>query len=80
MFKLFNKRSASKSELNFSDLDGNPLHEGDEVVSLRYELGRCRVITTSNGMAYRSVETGEEIHWSKMVDAVTRNQKVRKIS
>lgn len=80
MFKLFNKKSGSKSDLNFCDLDGNPLHEGDEVVSFRYELGRCRVIGTSQGMTYRSVETGKEVHWSKMVDAVSRNQKVRRIS
>lgn len=79
MAALFKKSKKSGSELSFVDLDGIPLSEGDMVISLRYELGRCRIIRTENGMAYESVESGKQVGWAKMIDASTKNQKVRKI-
>jgi len=79
MFKFFNKDNEGHSHINFADLDGVPLKEGDIVVSLRYDLGRCKVIRTPQGYEYESEESGKKVHWLKMVDAATKNQKVRKI-
>jgi hypothetical protein len=78
MFRLFKRNGSPKSELNFADLDGSPLKEGDTVDALRYDLGRCKVIRQEDGMAYRSIESGKIVHWARMVDASTKNQKVRK--
>ena len=64
----------------FNDIDGLPLHEGDFVESLRYELGICKILKTSEGYVYESVETGKQVHWSRMVDAHLKNQKVIKIT
>ena len=79
MFKLFRKNRNGRSELKFADLDGLPLKEGDLVLSFRYDLGRCKVVKTADGMAYESLENGKIMHWAKMIDATTKNQKVRKI-
>ncbi len=79
MFKLFKKNSGGKSELNFADLDGVPLKEGDIVISLRYDLGKCKVVKTGKGFEYESLESGQLVHWLRMVDAATKNQKVRKV-
>ena len=78
MFKLFKKNNSPKFNLNFADIDGLPLEEGDIVNSLRYDLGRCRIIKTEEGLAYESLENGKIIHWARMIDATTRNQKVKK--
>ena len=78
MFKLFKRNGSKKSELNFADIDGMPLKEGDTVECLRYDLGKSRIITTEEGLAYQSLETGKIVHWARMVDATTKNQKVRK--
>ena len=79
MFKLFKKNSGDKSELKFVDLDGVPLKEGDMVISLRYDLGKCKIIKTKKGFEYESLENGQLVHWLRMVDAATKNQKVRKV-
>lgn len=77
---LFKRKSGKGSELNFADLDGMPLKEGDKVLSLRYELGECMIIRTDEGLAYESIKTGEIVSWGRMIDASTKNQKVRKLS
>lgn len=79
MFKLFKKNGSKKSELNFADIDGIPLKEGDTVECLRYDMGKCQIIKTEEGLAYQALETGKIIHWARMVDATTKNQKVRKV-
>ena len=61
------------------DLDDNPLTAGDEVISLRYELGKCLIVQTEDGLEYESVETGERVSWVRMIDAATERQKVRKV-
>ena len=48
-------------------------------MSLRYELGECRIIMTEEGYAYESVKTGEKVNYAKMIDAGTGYQKVRKL-
>ncbi|MFW5644732.1 MAG: hypothetical protein ACOCZL_02355 [Bacteroidota bacterium] len=78
MFKLFKKNGSKKAELNFADIDGIPLKEGDTVECLRYDLGKSKIIKTLEGLAYQSIESGKIVHWARMVDATTKNQKVRK--
>jgi len=76
---IFKKKKSTKAELNFADLDGVPLQVGDRVVSLRYELGECLIINTDEGLAYKSVEKKTVVSWLKMVEAASKNQKVRKL-
>ena len=71
------RRGSSKSKIRFADLDGQPLKEGDTVMSLRYELGECRIIKTGEGMAYESLSTGEKVNYARMIDAATGYQKVK---
>jgi hypothetical protein len=78
MSGLFKKTKKSGGEVRFADIDGIPLKEGDIVQSLRYDLGRCRIVKTDTGLAYESLENGEQVSWAKMIDAATKNQKVRK--
>lgn len=79
MAGLFNRKSR-KTKLQFVDLDGQPLKEGDTVMSLRYDLGECRIVQTGQGMAYESLASGQQISYAKMIDAATGYQKVRKLS
>ena len=74
MFGLFKKK---KKEITLSDLDGNRLKDGDIVLSLRYNLGECRLVKTDNGFEYQSLSTDEKVSWIKMIDAATENQKVK---
>ena len=76
---LFNRKTSKKSDLNFTDLEGIPLKEGDKVLSLRYDLGECIIINTEDGLAYESIEKKTIVTWTKMVDAASKNQKVRKL-
>ena len=62
------------------DLDGKALQVGDFVECLRYEMGKCQLIKTEEGFAYESLEDGKRVSWVRMVDAATKNQKVRKLS
>jgi hypothetical protein len=78
MTSLF-KRKQKKNRLKFYDFEGQPLKEGDIVMSLRYDLGECRIIMTETGYAYESLATGEKVHYAKMIDAGTGYQKVRKL-
>jgi hypothetical protein len=79
MAGLFGKKSG-RSKLRFVDLEGQPLKEGDTVLSLRYELGECRILNTESGMVYESLASGEQVSYAKMIDAATGYQKVRKLS
>jgi hypothetical protein len=78
MISLFNRKK-KKSSIKFYDFDGQPLKEGDLVMSLRYDLGESRIIMTENGFAYESLKTGEKVNYAKMIDAGTGYQKVRKL-
>lgn len=80
MFQFFKKNNArKKKQPKLADLDGNPLKEGDIVESLRYELGKCKILVSEEGYIYESIDTGKQVNWAKMIDATTENQKVRKI-
>jgi hypothetical protein len=75
----FRKNKSDRKKPRFADLDGNPLKEGDVVLSLRYDLGEARIIRTDKGLEYESVGTGTRVAWDRMIDAATGNQKVRKL-
>jgi hypothetical protein len=79
MAGLFN-RISRKNKLQFVDFEGQPLKEGDTVMSMRYDLGECRIIKTEQGMVYESLSSGQQVSYVKMIDASTGYQKVRKIS
>ncbi len=49
-------------------------------MSMRYDLGECRIIKTEQGMVYESLSSGQQVSYVKMIDASTGYQKVRKIS
>jgi len=78
MMKFF-KGKNTKSGLSFVDIDGLPMKVGDIVMSGRYNLGECKIIKEGNGYAYQSLESGETVSWTKMIDASTKNQKVKKL-
>jgi hypothetical protein len=80
MFGFFKKKKSLNNKTpKLMDLNNQPLFEGDMVMSLRYEMGKCIVRQTETGIEYESVKTGEIVSWVKMIDAATDNQKVRKI-
>ncbi|MCF8381616.1 MAG: hypothetical protein K9H49_18730 [Bacteroidales bacterium] len=76
---IFKRKKSTKSEVKFADIDGLPLEAGDRVLSLRYDLGECIIINTEEGLAYESVEKKTVVSWVKMVEAASKNQKVRKL-
>ena len=80
MFNLFNRRNGQNKLPQISDLDDNPLTEGDLVDCLRYDMGKCKLILEGTEWFYESVETGERVSYVKMIDAITTKQKVRKIT
>jgi hypothetical protein len=75
MFGFFKKK---KKEQVLLDLEGNTLTAGDLVLSLRYDMGECKLIKTENGLEYQSLENENRVGWHKMIDAATERQKVRK--
>ena len=76
LFKLFKRKK--KEEKPLLDIDGNPLQEGEKVEAQRYELGLCKLIIENDQYFYESLESGKKIHWTKMIDAITERQKVKK--
>jgi len=75
----FGRNKSRKTKPVFADLDGQPLKDGDVVMSLRYDMGESRIVKTETGMVYESVKTGIRVAWDKMIDAATGYQKVRKL-
>lgn len=81
MFNFFKKKKENgvKPMPEISDLEGMTLKEGDIVDALRYELGRCKIIVEDKKYFYESLATGERVSWTRMIDAATNFQKVRKV-
>ena len=79
MFGLFKKQKDKKPKVQFVDLDGNQLNQGDVVLSQRYDLGKCTIGQDEDGFYYESIETRKKVSWALMVDAATERQKVIKI-
>lgn len=81
MFSFFRKKKEGKIRpvIQMADLNRNPLNEGDIVESLRYGLGKCKIVKKEEGFAYESLKTGQQVSYLKMVDASTELQKVKKV-
>ncbi len=75
----FFKKSKKKRHPQLTDLDQNLLAVGDQVESLRYDLGLCEIVEKESEIFYRSLASGEEVNWLLMIDAATEYQKVRKV-
>lgn len=67
------------SDEQLRDLKNQPLRSGDRVHCHRFGLGTCDVVTTQGGLAYRSIDTGEERQWSDLVDEETQRQHVTRM-
>jgi hypothetical protein len=80
MFGLFKKKKV-KDDLppQLFDLHNEPLREGDMVKALRYDLGQCKLVLEGLHYYYQSTDSEQKISYTKMVDAITKNQKVEKI-
>lgn len=76
MFGLFKKKPKEPTPPKLLDLNNNPIVEGAVVKSLRYELGECVVELEGLEYFYVSKSSGQRISYTKMVDAITENQKV----
>lgn len=82
MFNFFKKKSKlnGKPKLpKLIDLNNELLTEGDTVIAYRYELGKSRIVLEEGHYYYESVENGKKVIWTKMIDAITEKQKVKKI-
>lgn len=76
MFGLFKKKPKEPTVPKLLDINNNPIVEGAVVKSLRYELGECVVELEGLEYFYVSRKTGERVSYTRMVDAITENQKV----
>jgi len=76
MFGIFKKKPKEKQPPKLLDLNGSPIVEGAVVKSLRYELGECVVELEGLEYFYVARKSGQRISYTKMVDAITENQKV----
>lgn len=80
MFGLFKKKKTGNDlPPQLFDLYNEPLADGDTVKALRYDLGQCKLILEGVHYYYQSEDQTKKISYTKMVDAITRNQKVEKI-
>ena len=77
MTALFRRKP--KSKIQFVDFEGQPLKEGDIVMSMRYDMGESKIIKTEEGLAYESLSSGQVVGYAKMIDAASGYQKVRKL-
>lgn len=80
MFGLFRKKKKEPGLPALTDLENNPLQEGDVVEALRYDLGQCRLIIKDRSWFYESVKSGKQVSWLRMIDASTDHQKVKKVN
>lgn len=80
MIKFFKKKPKEKLPPQLLDIEGNLIVEGDCVLSFRYELGECDVVLEGLQYFYVSKENGQKVSYVKMVDAITGQQKVKKVA
>ncbi len=79
MFGFLKKKPKEKAPPQLMDLNDQPLNEGDVVLSLRYDLSKCKIELEGLQYFYVSLESGKRVSYIKMIDAITGNQKVRKV-
>ena len=80
MFGIFKKKPKEKQPPKLLDLNANPIVEGATVKALRYELGECDVILDGLEYFYVSKVSGKKVSYTRMIDAITENQKVLLVS
>jgi hypothetical protein len=78
VFKFFQKKK-KKLPPQLMDIGGNLILEGDEVICHRYDLGESKVELEGLHFYYVSLASGQKVSYTKMIDAITENQKVEKI-
>lgn len=78
MFRLFKKKPKQPTPPSLMDLEGQPLKEGDWVLSHRYDLGKCQLTLEGMEYFYQSETSETRISYTKMIDAITGHQKVTK--
>lgn len=79
MLNWFRKSKDKGSKgLFMEDLEGNPLHPGDMVDALRYDLGTSKIIEENGEWFYISEKNGNKVSYVRMIDAATKRQKVMK--
>ena len=76
--RLFRRKKKEKTPPTLIDLNGEVLSPGDKVESKRYELGTCEVVLEGLQYFYVSADGNQKISYTKMIDAITGNQKVVK--
>ncbi|MEO9872202.1 hypothetical protein [Ekhidna sp.] len=79
MFGIFKKKPKEKLPPEILDVDGVQILEGDEVLAQRYELGKCTVELEGLQYFYVSQHSGKKVSYTKMIDAITGDQKVKKV-
>jgi len=79
MFNLFKKKPKEKQPPQLLDMEGVPILEGDEVMAHRYELGKCTVELEGLQYFYVSHHSKQKVSYVKMIDAITGQQKVKKV-
>ena len=79
MLRFLKKKPKEKSPPELFDIEGQPIHEGDTVIAQRYELGKCKVELEELQFFYVSLHSENKVSYVKMIDAITGNQKVKKV-
>ncbi|WP_436514705.1 hypothetical protein [Ekhidna sp. To15] len=79
MFGIFKKKPKEKLPPELLDEEGIQILEGDEVFAHRYELGKCTVELEGLQYFYVSQHSGKRVSYTKMIDAITGQQKVKKV-
>lgn len=76
MLKFLRKKPKERQPPQLLDLHGSPIYEGLTVLCHRYELGKSNVILEDLHFYYESIHSGQRVSYTKMIDAITGNQKV----
>ena len=76
MLSFFKKKPKEKQPPQLLDLNGVPIEPGINVHAHRYDLGKCTVELEGLHYFYQSTQKDERVSYTKMIDAITGNQKV----
>lgn len=79
MLNFFKKKPKEKLPPQLLDIEGQPILEGDTVIAQRYDLGKCTVELEGREYFYVSIHSGQRVSYVKMIDAITEQQKVKKV-
>jgi hypothetical protein len=61
MFGIFEKKKKEPIKKQLYDIDGQPLMVGDLVISLRYDLGTCKLLEIEHIYQYQSEDVDKTI-------------------